>query len=145
MASLPYPLCHDCTANLVGMARMPYPPTICKDYSELLLSNDDLCSTWCCGGRGPPLLFYQLSHGGINTKKRSHSYMSNSFLLWCHQESNRGHKDFQSFALPTELWHQLVSLNCGCKGTNNILYLPNISESFLQKNVNYTPIYVWFV
>ena len=29
------------------------------------------------------------------------------FLLkkWCHQESNRGHKDFQSFALPTELWH----------------------------------------
>ena len=24
---------------------------------------------------------------------------------WCHQESNRGHKDFQSFALPTELWH----------------------------------------
>ena len=26
---------------------------------------------------------------------------------WCHQESNRGHKDFQSFALPTELWHRL--------------------------------------
>ena len=25
---------------------------------------------------------------------------------WCHQESNRGHKDFQSFALPTELWHR---------------------------------------
>ncbi len=24
-------------------------------------------------------------------------------LLWCHQESNRGHKDFQSFALPSEL------------------------------------------
>ena len=37
MASLPYPLCHDCTAYLVGMARMPYPPTICKDNSELLL------------------------------------------------------------------------------------------------------------
>ena len=29
-----------------------------------------------------------------------------SFFKWCHQESNRGHKDFQSFALPTELWHQ---------------------------------------
>ena len=28
------------------------------------------------------------------------------FVQWCHQESNRGHKDFQSFALPTELWHQ---------------------------------------
>ena len=24
---------------------------------------------------------------------------------WCHHESNEGHKDFQSFALPTELWH----------------------------------------
>ncbi len=29
---------------------------------------------------------------------------------WCHQESNRGHKDFQSFALPTELWHRLTSV-----------------------------------
>ena len=29
-----------------------------------------------------------------------------SDLGWCHQESNRGHKDFQSFALPTELWHR---------------------------------------
>ena len=27
---------------------------------------------------------------------------------WCHQESNRGHKDFQSFALPTELWHHYI-------------------------------------
>ena len=35
---------------------------------------------------------------------------------WCHQESNRGHKDFQSFALPTELWHH-VYLFCGCKGS----------------------------
>ena len=26
-------------------------------------------------------------------------------IVWCHQESNRGHKDFQSSALPTELWH----------------------------------------
>ena|GEM_PF-527259 len=38
--------------------------------------------------------------------------------MWCHQESNRGHKDFQSFALPTELWHQL--LNCECKGSDNL-------------------------
>ena len=30
------------------------------------------------------------------------------FYSWCHQESNRGHKDFQSFALPTELWHHHV-------------------------------------
>ena|GEM_PF-1089305 len=27
-------------------------------------------------------------------------------FTWCHVESNHGHKDFQSFALPTELWHQ---------------------------------------
>ncbi len=38
----------------------------------------------------------------------------NNFMKWCHQESNRGHKDFQSFALPTELWHQHCS-NCECK------------------------------
>ena len=31
-----------------------------------------------------------------------------SGLVWCHQESNRGHKDFQSFALPTELWHHFM-------------------------------------
>ena len=43
-------------------------------------------------------------YGKNNNKKTS--YQSNCFfLLWCHQESNRGHKDFQSFALPTELWH----------------------------------------
>ena len=35
--SLPYPLCYDCPVDLVGMARMPYPPTICNDNSELLL------------------------------------------------------------------------------------------------------------
>ena len=28
--------------------------------------------------------------------------------MWYHQESNRGHKDFQSFALPTELWHHII-------------------------------------
>gem|GEM_PF-7018766 len=32
-------------------------------------------------------------------------------FLWYHQESNRGHKDFQSFALPTELWHHQYNLN----------------------------------
>lgn len=36
------------------------------------------------------------------------------FFKWCHQESNRGHTDFQSVALPTELWHQHC-LNCECK------------------------------
>ena len=31
--------------------------------------------------------------------------VSDWFSVWCHRESNQGHKDFQSFALPTELWH----------------------------------------
>lgn len=29
-------------------------------------------------------------------------------LLWCGRESNPRHKDFQSFALPTELPHHLL-------------------------------------
>ena len=28
---------------------------------------------------------------------------------WCQLESNQRHKDFQSFALPTELWHRIAS------------------------------------
>ena len=31
--------------------------------------------------------------------------------MWYHQESNQGHKDFQSFALPTELWYQKAMAN----------------------------------
>jgi hypothetical protein len=31
--------------------------------------------------------------------------------VWCLQESNQGHKDFQSFALPTELRHQLYYIS----------------------------------
>ena len=27
-------------------------------------------------------------------------------LLWYHRDSNLGHTDFQSVALPTELWYQ---------------------------------------
>ena len=52
---------------------------------------------------------------------------SNSFALWYHQESNRGHKDFQSFALPTELWHQLFAF-CECKVTRKLL----ITQLFLD-------------
>ena len=40
-------------------------------------------------------------------EKKVYYFESNKplFELWYHQESNRGHKDFQSFALPTELWY----------------------------------------
>ena len=42
---------------------------------------------------------------GVCERKTANS-LRISGLGWCHQESNRGHKDFQSFALPTELWHR---------------------------------------
>ncbi len=41
----------------------------------------------------------------IKTQKKERIIRS-VLCKWYHQESNRGHKDFQSFALPTELWHQ---------------------------------------
>ena len=43
-------------------------------------------------------------------KKKSYIAVTLYHFKWCHQESNRGHKDFQSFALPTELWHHHVFL-----------------------------------
>ena len=39
------------------------------------------------------------------------------FLSWERRESNPRHKDFQSFALPTELRSRFI---CECKYTNNI-------------------------
>ena len=49
-----------------------------------------------------------------DANKKAAIFLDNCLIFkWCHQESNRGHKDFQSFALPTELWHRLV---CECKG-----------------------------
>ena len=41
--------------------------------------------------------------------------MSYGIILWYLQESNQGHKDFQSFALPTELrYHALADANIKC-------------------------------
>ncbi len=37
---------------------------------------------------------------------------STSFSLWCGAGSNRRHKDFQSFALPTELPHLFLPVLC---------------------------------
>lgn len=55
-----------------------------------------------------------------------------NLLLWYHQESNRGHKDFQSFALPTELWHHCF---CGCKGKKYYLIIETFLEKMLLINV----------
>ena len=47
-------------------------------------------------------------------------------FVWCHQESNRGHKDFQSFALPTELWHHLFFFVLASAKVVLFFILPNI-------------------
>ena len=58
--------------------------------------------------------------------------MSNCFFVWCHQESNRGHKDFQSFALPTELWHHHF-LFAGAK-VDDIFQTTKCFLAFFMKN-----------
>ena len=50
---------------------------------------------------------------------------------WYHQESNRGHKDFQSFALPTELWHHVFS---ECKSTNKFRFCQTLLYFFASIN-----------
>ena len=46
----------------------------------------------------------------FGNKKEARDSDHQASLGWCHQESNRGHMDFQSIALPTELWHLLFGL-----------------------------------
>ena len=48
--------------------------------------------------------------GKWQKRENATDWISIAFSLckWYHQESNRGHKDFQSFALPTELWYLLA-------------------------------------
>src|SRR5690606_25259202 len=56
-------------------------------------------------------LLYQLSYGNSKFLSR----ICCSPILWCQLDSNQRHKDFQSFALPTELWHlpqSRFSLDC---------------------------------
>ena len=57
---------------------------------------------------------------------------------WCHQESNRGHKDFQSFALPTELWHLLCPSNVFRLGLQRYAYISNI-QIFFNDYPHYCP------
>ena len=47
-------------------------------------------------------LLYQLSYGTLKLLFLKSVAFSD---LWCQLGSNQRHKDFQSFALPTELWH----------------------------------------
>ena len=79
-----------------------------KEAFEVEILRPPFCSTFCSTGKGNILPFFLRFAG---KEKLLISFENQEFAVicffskWCHQESNRGHKDFQSFALPTELWH----------------------------------------
>ena len=66
----------------------------------------------------PFIVVFHEPHILLVTKNKKRERLYCSLSKWCHQESNRGHKDFQSFALPTELWHLAV---LRCKSRDNFL------------------------
>ena len=80
-----------------------------KEAFEVEIFRPPFCSTFCSTGKGNILPYF----ASRQKKKLPISFENQEFAVhcfsskWCHQESNRGHKDFQSFALPTELWHRL--------------------------------------
>ena len=72
----------------------------------------------------------------ILKRKKHQTYCLVLTFAWCHQESNRGHKDFQSFALPTELWHLFTI--CECKGIAFFRTLQVNTEKNVEKRVFFT-------
>ena len=89
-----------------------------KEAFEVEILRPPFCSTFCSTGKGNILPFFLRFAG---KEKLLISFENQEFAVicffskWCHQESNRGHKDFQSFALPTELWHHRSCLIAGAK------------------------------
>ncbi len=53
-----------------------------------------------------PLILLQVRLILLSKNQKGES-VSFPLFRWCHSESNQGHTDFQSVALPTELWHPL--------------------------------------
>ena len=82
---------------------------------EIVLFGGDSRSTFLAPPFGTPqtVIFCRFTHSA-GKQKIPISFGNQDFTVFCfsskwyHQESNRGHKDFQSFALPTELWHLFV-------------------------------------
>ncbi len=56
--------------------------------------------------------------------------MLKGFWKWCHLDSNQGHKDFQSFALPTELWHHPFGF------ANVVFFFSNPKKDFSFFSIN---------
>ena len=52
-----------------------------------------------------PIVSGNISKNVIRKSEIQNPRISAGVLLWCGAGSNRRHKDFQSFALPTELPH----------------------------------------
>ena len=80
------------------------------------------------------------------TKKPQQNFFYWGFL-WCHRESNQGHKDFQSFALPTELWHHFLFWTCvlfvwDCKGRHFFFTSKLFCKNFSKKCIFF--IFHWF-
>ena len=82
---------------------------------------------------------FVVTRRGVGERKTANS-LRISGLLWCQRESNQWHKDFQSFALPTELWHhRFFCLLIGhsrvqrCKGRNYFLNWQGVSAKIFQK------------
>ena len=65
-------------------------------------------------------------HNNTTTQKKQLRFLLTAFLLWCHQESNRGHKDFQSFALSAS-----KTLTCGQSFRSNQLSYNTLYSCFL--------------
>ena len=76
----------------------------------------------------------------MQEKKESVPILEHSLAVWCHEESNRGHKDFQSFALPSELWHHIrqhVCYVCGAKIGKNSDFANVIGKKYIFYNGGY--------
>ena len=75
------------------------------------------------------------------TRKNRNRITSIAVSSWCHRESNQGHKDFQSFALPTELWHQILfrttlSFDWDCKG-RHFFFICKLFVKYFSNFISY--------
>ena len=74
-----------------------------------------------------------------NIFQKSEGALSRPHLKWYHRDSNQGHTDFQSDALPTELWYLKRLLSKAGAKVGLFFGCPNIFPSFFaltpEKNV----------
>ena len=108
-----------------------------RNIRRPFLSDVVLAKACCASYREYTVTCPHHRHAG-RTRKNLNRIASTEVLLWCHRESNQGHKDFQSFARPTELWHHYLfrttlSSDWDCKGRHFFLTYKFFLHIF-QKN-----------